>query len=156
MPIDGLTVISLVALAGAAFAGGFWLAKRREPDHTSDARRLGLPGLVLTDGSFIPMELGRDDALVLFEWTYQFCTDARPDFHHHAEAAVLEKIGGDLERFMHEPFMANYGEQLAQARERVWSAYSSQWIAKIPLAARSPSSSDKREARRSEDPAAKP
>ena len=97
-----------------------------------------MPGLVVTDGSFVPMNLDRDDVLVLFEWAFRFNETGKFALSHPAEAVVLDKLGGELERFLVEPFQPDYSERLTAARERIWTAARSEpdeedWIAKLPL-----------------------
>jgi len=81
--------------------------------------------------------LTRDDLIVLFEWAYRFCETEKLTFSHPAEIVVIDKIAGDLERVMAEPFMDHYSQILSEARNRVLKAYEDHmgntWIHEQPL-----------------------
>ena len=66
------------------------------------------------------LELTEDEALVLFEWLSRLDEQDAFPHEHIAEKYVLA-IGllGQLEKALVEPFLANYGELLEQARSRV-------------------------------------
>lgn len=84
------------------------------------------------------LNLTKDELLVLFEWSHRFCETNRLAFSHHAEAVVIDKIASDLERSLVEPFDSDYPRMIAEARQRVLSAYeekmgSQAWIHDQPL-----------------------
>lgn len=69
------------------------------------------------------LQLSRDELLVLFEWAHRFCETGKLAFSHHAEAVVIDKIAGELERTLAEPFSSEYPQLLSEARTRVLDAY---------------------------------
>lgn len=81
--------------------------------------------------------LTRDDLLVLFEWAHRFCETGRLAFSHPAEVVVIDKLAGNLERAMSEPFSEDYPTMLKESRQRVLSAYENHmgmtWIHQQPL-----------------------
>jgi hypothetical protein len=81
--------------------------------------------------------LTRDDLIILFEWAYRFCETHKLAFSHPAEVVVIDKLAGDLERVMAEPFKAEYSQILSEARERVLKAYEDHmgktWVHEQPL-----------------------
>ena len=79
-----------------------------------------------------------DDLLVLFEWAHRFCETGKLAFSHHAEAVVIDRIAGDLERGLKEPFRASYPAEIAAARTRLLEGYEARmgrntWIHEQPL-----------------------
>ncbi|MBK1656550.1 hypothetical protein [Allochromatium vinosum] len=84
------------------------------------------------------MNLSKDDLLVLFEFLHRFCETEKIAFSHYAEAVVLDKIDGQLERTLSEPFMEDYPKLLGQARDRILKEYESKmgnnsWIHELEL-----------------------
>jgi hypothetical protein len=82
--------------------------------------------------------LSRDDILVLFEWAHRFCETGKLAFSHHAEPVVIDKIAGDLERVLNEPFLSSYPAEINAARIRVLEGYEAHmgqntWIHHQPL-----------------------
>jgi hypothetical protein len=82
--------------------------------------------------------LTSDDILVLFEWAHRFCETGKLAFSHHAEVVVIDKVAGDLERVLEEPFRSSYPTDLNAARIRVLEAYEARmgqntWIHEQPL-----------------------
>jgi len=73
----------------------------------------------------VVVELDRDLAISLFEWSYQFMTDHNPQFHHPSDAVGIDQLSSELERILKEPFQEDYGELLRLARERAESKYRS-------------------------------
>ena len=67
----------------------------------------------------LAVSLSRDEALVLFEFLSRYERDERLSIEDSAEAHVLTKLLGDLERRLVAPFEARYVELLAGARTRV-------------------------------------
>ena len=65
------------------------------------------------------IKLTDDELLVLFAWSTRFCDTEVLGFAHHAEAVVLDKIAGILERQTAEAFSPCYGKLLADARDRI-------------------------------------
>lgn len=86
----------------------------------------------------IMFDLTKDELLVLFEWSYRFCETEKLAFSHHAEAVVIDRIAGHLERTLPEPFDPLYPQLLTEARLRVLSAYEERmghqsWIHDQPI-----------------------
>jgi hypothetical protein len=82
--------------------------------------------------------LSKDDLLVLFEWANRFCDTENLAFTHPAEAVVIDKIAGKLEREMAEPFKDDYLELLEGARARVLASFVERmgkdtWIHRQPM-----------------------
>jgi hypothetical protein len=128
------TVLLVIGALVVGLVAG-WLLGARRPAPPA-VRASDMPGLVVTDGSFVPICVSRDDLLVLFEWAQRFNETGKFALSHPAEAVVLDKIGGELERFLAEPFQSTYSEQLKAARERIWTEAQTtgqDWIAKVPL-----------------------
>lgn len=74
----------------------------------------------------VSVELDRDLALSLFEWSYQFMTDRDPTFQHPADAIGIDQLSSELERALQEPFREEYGELLRAARGRALERYREQ------------------------------
>lgn len=84
------------------------------------------------------INLSDDELLVLFEWSNRFCDTESLGFAHHAEAVVLDKIAGILEKRTAEAFSPNYGKLLADARSRIVQNHaermgSDSWVLQQPL-----------------------
>ncbi len=84
------------------------------------------------------LNLTKDEILVLFEWSHRFCETGRLAFSHHAEVVVIDKIAGELERSLSEPFDSSYPKLLQEARQRVLAQYEAHmgpdsWIHQQPL-----------------------
>lgn len=69
----------------------------------------------------VRLELGKQEALVLFEWLANADTADATIFQHPAEEKVLWKLEAQLESTLAEPFAADYANLLAQARASVES-----------------------------------
>ena len=69
------------------------------------------------------VELTDDEIITLFEWAHRFCETDKLAFSHPAEAVVIDKIAGELERSRPEPFQENYTEILKAARNRILAKY---------------------------------
>ena len=69
----------------------------------------------------VTIELRKDEALVLFELLARWSETSERvvQLEHQAEQRVLWDILAELERQLVEPFMADYADQLAQARRTV-------------------------------------
>ena len=66
------------------------------------------------------IELGKDEALVLFDWITRRIEGRRPyTVEHAAEQHVLWGIECDLEKALVEPFRRDYAELVDVARERI-------------------------------------
>ena len=50
------------------------------------------------------VQLDRDLAIALFEWSYQFMTHHDPTFQHPADVIGIDQLSGELERALTEPF----------------------------------------------------
>jgi len=79
------------------------------------------------------LNLTKDELLVLFDWAHRFCETECLAFSHYAEVVVIDKIAGQLERTLSEPFDCVYPRLLTKARKRVLAAYeehmrSKSWI----------------------------
>jgi hypothetical protein len=71
------------------------------------------------NGKVLRIELGGDEALVLFEFLAR-CDDAESlPLIHPAERQVLWRVEGQLEKLLVEVFSPEYTELIRQARERV-------------------------------------
>jgi hypothetical protein len=84
------------------------------------------------------VEVTDDEIITLFEWAHRFCETDKLAFSHPAEAVVIDKIAGELERSRTEPFRDDYGELLKAARKRILEAYEKHmgkdtWIHKLPM-----------------------
>ena len=83
-------------------------------------------------------DLTEDEILILFEFCHRFCETDKIAFSHHAEAVVLDKIAGQLERKLSQPFQEDYPDRLREARETCLEAYTQRmggdnWIKDLPL-----------------------
>ncbi len=84
------------------------------------------------------IDLDDDELLVLFECLHRMCETNRIAISHPAEAVVFDKIAGQLERSLAEPFRADYHELLLSARSEVLARYrgwmgTDTWIERLPL-----------------------
>lgn len=84
------------------------------------------------------IDLTDDELLVLFECLHRMCETGRVAASHHAEVVVLDKIAGQLERQLTEPFDSDYPEKLAAARDRTLDRYRQRmeghgWIERVAL-----------------------
>ncbi len=84
------------------------------------------------------IDLTKEELLVLFECLHRMCETGRIAISHHAEGVVLDKIAGQLERDLAEPFLDTYGELLDAARVDVLENYTrwmggDNWIQQLPL-----------------------
>lgn len=67
----------------------------------------------------VTLKLTRDQALVLSDFFWRFEETDELAFAHAAEYLALSAIAGQLEETLVEPFMPNYDELVATARERL-------------------------------------
>ena len=67
----------------------------------------------------VPLALGPDEALVLFEFLARFTHDERLAIEHPAEERALWALLGGLERRLVAPLDPRYDELLAAARARL-------------------------------------
>jgi len=67
----------------------------------------------------ISLTLGRDEALVFFDWIVRFNKREHEQFADHAEQRVLWDIEAMLESSLVEPFDPAYDRLLSEARSRV-------------------------------------
>ena len=67
----------------------------------------------------VRLTLGRDEALVLFDWLGRFNQDPRPVFEDQAEERVLFDLEASLEKQLVEAIEANYGNAVRRARDAV-------------------------------------
>jgi len=84
------------------------------------------------------IDLTNDELLVLFECLHRMCETERIAVGHSAEVAVLDKIAGQLERRLTEPFGVDYSERLAAARNRTLHEYRQRmgehgWVERVSL-----------------------
>ena len=82
--------------------------------------------------------LTEDEILILFEFCHRFCETRKIAFSHPAEAVVLDKIAGELERSLSAPFQDDYPDKIREAQEKRWDEYAkrmgkSNWIKDLPL-----------------------
>ncbi|HWJ61085.1 MAG TPA: hypothetical protein VNS19_03870 [Acidimicrobiales bacterium] len=84
------------------------------------------------------IDLTNSERLVLFECLHRMCETERIAISHPAEAVVLDKIAGQLERELSEPFEPSYPVQLSAAREEILIGYRRRlgehgWVERLPL-----------------------
>jgi len=84
------------------------------------------------------VDLTDEELLVLFECLHRMCETERIAIGHHAEAVVIDKIAGQLERQLAEPFEPSYAAKLAVARDGILRRYKQQmgehsWVERLPL-----------------------
>ena len=68
---------------------------------------------------FIPFELGRDEALVVFEFLETVSKETLGEIASKAEVLALMRVAGAIERTLPEIFGPDYTELVASARERL-------------------------------------
>lgn len=66
-----------------------------------------------------PIEIGADEALVLFEFLQRFVESDSLTIEDQAEERVLWNLCGLLEKQLVAPFASNYHELLVSARDRL-------------------------------------
>lgn len=98
-------------------------ASEHGPDSSETSRRL---------------ELSAGEYLVLFECFHRMCETERIAISHPAEAVVIDKIAGQLERQLVEPFDPSYPEMLEAARNEAMQAHRERfgdesWVERLPL-----------------------
>ena len=72
----------------------------------------------------LTIRVSRDEALVLFEFCARFYQDGQPvRIKSNAEYFALNKIFGQFEETLLEPFQSDYQELLASASARVADGY---------------------------------
>jgi hypothetical protein len=84
------------------------------------------------------LELSREDLLVLFELCHRICETDKVAASHPAEVVIIDKIAGQLERALAEPFSPDYTDTLSAARSNILDAYElkmgkKSWIHKVAL-----------------------
>ncbi len=84
------------------------------------------------------IDLTDSERLVLFECLHRICETERIAISHPAEAVVLDKIAGQLERELSEPFEPSYPEKLSAARHEILQGYRRSmgkqgWVERLPL-----------------------
>lgn len=84
------------------------------------------------------IDLTDGELLVLFECLYRMCETERIAISHPAEAVVIDKIAGQLERQLSEPFKPSYAETLSAAREEILreqrtSMGTESWVERVRL-----------------------
>jgi hypothetical protein len=67
----------------------------------------------------IGIQLGLDEALVLFELLAEFYDQAALDIPSHSEQLALVRLHGALESTLVEPLQPDYSEKLYSARQRL-------------------------------------
>ena len=72
----------------------------------------------MTD-SIISLEIGRDEALVLFELLADFYSQSKLDIPTAAERLALVRLHGALEKTLVEPFRKDYLTLINEARARL-------------------------------------
>lgn len=92
------------------------------------------------DSSVSPrrIELSDSESLVLFECLHRMCETELIAISHPAEAVVIDKIAGQLERALAEPFDPSYPEMLEAARHELIDAHRERfgdetWVERLPL-----------------------
>ena len=84
------------------------------------------------------LRLNKEETLVLFEFCHRICETEKVAASHHAEIVVLDKIAGELERTLSEPFLDEYSDILATARNTILNSYRKQmdkhgWVENVQL-----------------------
>ncbi len=84
------------------------------------------------------LALDKQELLVLFELCHRICETNKFAASHPAEIVVVDKITGELERSLAEPFLENYPEILEGARNAILGKYQdkmgkSAWVEKVDL-----------------------
>lgn len=69
----------------------------------------------------VELKLGKQEAIVFFEWLANLDSLGSGVFQHPSEEIVLWKLQGQLESTLVEPFASDYREILADARKSVGS-----------------------------------
>lgn len=69
----------------------------------------------------INLEIGRDEALVLFELLVDFCDQSVVEVPTPADRLALARLHGALEKTLVEPFRPDYQVLLASARNHLRS-----------------------------------
>lgn len=84
------------------------------------------------------LNLSKEELLVLFEFCHRICETSKIAISHHAETVVIDKIAGELERSLAEPFLDTYPEMIVDARQKILEEYRRRmgahaWIEKLPV-----------------------
>ena len=82
--------------------------------------------------------LSKQELLVLFELCHRICETEKFAASHPAEVVVIDKIAGELERSLEEPFLESYPKVLDDARQSILGEYKNQmgkwsWVEKVSL-----------------------
>lgn len=77
----------------------------------------------MTDEDKVTIQLPRDMARALFEWSYRFMQTGNPQFTHPADAIAVDAVASELEWALPEVFSDAYPELLRTGRARVVSKY---------------------------------
>ena len=75
----------------------------------------------MNDEEAVRLEIGRDEALVLFELLADFYSQPQIEIPTTAERLALVRLHGALEKTLVEPFRPDYGDLLNSARARLAS-----------------------------------
>ena len=67
----------------------------------------------------VSLELGVEEALVLFDWLKRFNEKEHQDFEDQSEERILWDLEALLERSLAAPFSNDYDEILQAAREKI-------------------------------------
>jgi len=92
----------------------------------------------LHDGTHSKIDLTKDELLVLFECLHRICETNIVAISHHAEAVVIDKLAGQLERGLAEPFKVGYQQVLQAARDDILDRYRERmgdhaWVEQLAL-----------------------
>ena len=69
------------------------------------------------------LNLSKQELIVLFELCHRICETSRFAASHPAEIVVIDKIAGDLERSLSDPFSEDYPQILNGARDALLEEY---------------------------------
>jgi len=99
--------------------------------------RASLSSIALSDTAN-RIDLTVSERLVLFECLHRMCETERIAISHPAEAVVIDKIAGQLERQLTEPFEPSYPEKLSAARNETLRDHrrrlgEDSWVERLPL-----------------------
>lgn len=95
------------------------------------------PSIGLSDTASA-IDLTDSERLVLFECLHRMCETERIAISHPAEAVVIDRIAGQLERQLTEPFESSYREKLSAARDETLQDHrrrlgEGSWVERLPL-----------------------
>ena len=73
------------------------------------------------DDDVVTLEVGKDEALILFELLADFSSQAQLGIPTPADRLALVRLHGALEKTLVEPFLPDYRDRIKSARARLTS-----------------------------------